>query len=103
MKEFTVENMIAACKSLPDMESRMEAFEVFRMMRFLGLIGEELFDAFCEAWNHEFFFVHTKTGQVVSEEDLKEMFADFSHRKFSERDFEAWKAEKIKSGAFRPT
>lgn len=101
MKEFTVENMIAACKSLPDMKARNELFDSFRLMYFHGFIGGNPFDAFCEAWEHEFFFVHVKTGRVVNEDELKEIFEDTSSGKVNDRDFEAWKSEKIKQGIIK--
>lgn len=55
MKEFTVENMIAACEFLSDTKDRKKLFESFRMMRFHEFISEEVFDAFCEEWKAKYF------------------------------------------------
>ena len=55
MKEFTVENMIAACDWYIDMKDRRKVFDSFRLMRFHNFISEELFDAFCAEWRRRYF------------------------------------------------
>lgn len=103
MKEFTVENMIDACKWLPDMKSRNELFENFRMMRFHGFIGEDVFEEFCKAWQQEFFckYVFTASGMRVTEEQLEDYFRALSFVVFNTRDFEAWKSSKINTGVIK--
>lgn len=101
MKEFTVDNMIAACKWLPDMDERRKLADSFQTMRFHNFISEELLESFWDAWRHEFYFEVVKTGQLIDEDELKDIFRVNSFVTFNERDFENWKSDGINRGIIK--
>ena len=51
MKEFTVENMIAAVDYDPTLKGKQKIYDAFRIMSFHGFISLELFEAFAEEWD----------------------------------------------------